>query len=126
MAANPKTAPAGRGYTQADWEEVSSNPEWTTEEMAKARPFAEVLPELAASARRVRGKQKAPTKQLVSLRLDRSIIEAFKAEGAGWQRRINEVLRHAVGAGRAASAGPMNQQSEGKIGRALRRRSESR
>ena len=133
MTTKATTAPEGRGYAQADWDQVSDNPEWTAEEMARAQPFSEVLPELAASARRVRGKQKAPTKQLVSLRLDRSIIEAFKAEGAGWQRRINEALRHAVGAGRAASAGPMNQQSEGmnqqsegKIGRALRRRSESR
>lgn len=64
--------------------------------MAKARPFAEVLPELAASARRVRGKQKTPTKQLVSLRLDRSIIDAFKAEGPGWQSRINEALKLAI------------------------------
>ena len=123
MTAN---APAGRGYTQADWEDVSGNPEWTAEEMAKAKPFAEVLPELAASAKRVRGKQEASTKQLVSLRLDRSIIEAFKAEGAGWQSRINAALKHAVGAGRPASAGPAKQQSEGRTGRAVRRRSESR
>jgi uncharacterized protein (DUF4415 family) len=91
-----KAAPAGRGYTQADWDEVSDNPEWTAEEMAKAKPFAEVFPELAASARRVRGKQKAPTKQLVSLRLDRSIVDAFKAEGPGWQSRINEALKRVI------------------------------
>ena len=104
MAAKTKTAPAGRLYTPADWDDVSDNPEWTAEEMAKAKPFAEVLPELAASARRVRGKQKAPTKQLVSLRLDRSIIEAFKAEGPGWQSRINEALKRTVGALPADSA----------------------
>jgi uncharacterized protein (DUF4415 family)/uncharacterized DUF497 family protein len=87
---------AGRGYTQADWDDVSDNPEWTAEEMAKAKPFAEVFPELAASARRARGKQKAPTKQLVSLRLDRSIVDAFKAEGPGWQTRMNEALKRAI------------------------------
>ncbi len=97
MTTKTKAAPAGRAYTQADWDDVSDNPEWTAEEMAKARPFAEVLPELAASARRVRGKQKAPTKQLVSLRLDRSVIDAFKAEGPGWQSRINEALKRAIG-----------------------------
>ena len=64
--------------------------------MAKAKPFAEVFPELAASARRVRGKQKAPTKLLVSLRLDRSVVEAFKAEGPGWQSRMNEALKQAA------------------------------
>jgi uncharacterized protein (DUF4415 family) len=64
--------------------------------MAKAKPFAEVFPELAASARRVRGKQKAPTKQLVSLRLDRSVVDAFKGEGPGWQSRMKEALKRAI------------------------------
>ena len=57
---------------------------------------AEVFPDLAASARRPRGKQKAPTKQLVSLRLDREVIEAFKAEGRGWQSRMSEALKEAI------------------------------
>jgi uncharacterized protein (DUF4415 family) len=29
--------------------------------------------------------------------LDPDIIEAFKAEGAGWQSRINDALRKAAG-----------------------------
>ncbi len=36
------------------------------------------------------------TKQPVTLRLDRDIVAHFKAEGAGWQTRINEALRRAV------------------------------
>lgn len=36
-----------------------------------------------------------PKKQ-VTLRLDADLIEAFKAQGAGWQTRINEALRQAV------------------------------
>jgi uncharacterized protein (DUF4415 family) len=43
-----------------------------------------------------RGKQRAATKQLVSLRLSPSVIEHFKATGPGWQTRIDEVLRKAV------------------------------
>ncbi len=39
--------------------DVSDSPEFTSEEMATAKPFAEAFPELAASAKRVRGKQKA-------------------------------------------------------------------
>lgn len=85
-----------RGYTQADLDDVSDTPEFTEAEMAKAKPFAEIFPELAASAKRTRGKQRAPTKQLVSLRLDRAVIEAFKASGPGWQRRINEALKGAA------------------------------
>lgn len=36
-------------------------------------------------------------KQLVSLRLDPDVIARFKADGPGWQARINETLRKAVG-----------------------------
>jgi uncharacterized protein (DUF4415 family) len=46
--------------------------------------------------RRGRGLQKAPTKRLVSMRLDAEVIEAFRATGAGWQSRLNEQLRTAV------------------------------
>jgi len=88
----------GHGFTKADWDEVSDNPEWTEEDFAKAKPFAEVFPELAASIKRTRGKQKAPTKQLVSIRLDRDVLAAFKATGTGWQSRVNAALRRAAAA----------------------------
>lgn len=77
-------------------DEVSDSPEFTAEEVSRVRPFGEVFPGLAASARRVRGKQKSPTKQLVSLRLDREVIEAFKAKGAGWRSLMNAALKAAV------------------------------
>ena len=83
-------------YTDKDLREVLDNPEWTEEDFAKARPFSEVFPDLAESLRRVRGPQKAPTKQLVSLRLDRDVVAHFKATGPGWQTRINDVLRDAM------------------------------
>ena len=84
------------GFTKRDWDEVSDNPELTKEQLETVRPFAEVFPDLAAGVKRTRGKQKAPTKQLVSVRLDRDVLVAFKATGAGWQRRINEALRRAA------------------------------
>ena len=83
-------------YTQEDWDEVSDNPEWTAEDFAKARPFVEAFPELAEKIRRARGPQKAPTKALVSLRIDKDILERFKADGPGWQSRINDALRKAI------------------------------
>jgi len=43
--------------------------------------------------RRSRGRPKlAHPKHLVSLRLDVNVIAAFKADGPGWQTRINAVL----------------------------------
>jgi len=82
-----------KGYSTRDLREVSDNPELTKNDFAKARPFAEVFPALAASIRRGRGPNKAPTKKLVSLRLSGQVIEAYKAKGPGWQSRIDADLR---------------------------------
>ena len=40
----------------------------------------------------VRGRQKAPKKVPVSLRLSPDVVEHFKATGAGWQGRIDAAL----------------------------------
>jgi hypothetical protein len=52
MGKQQKPFKPGRGYTKKDWEAVQS-PELTAEQMAKAKPFAEVFPNLAASSREV-------------------------------------------------------------------------
>ncbi len=39
-----------------------------------------------------RGKQKKPTKILVTMRFSREVLDYFKASGEGWQTRINETL----------------------------------
>jgi uncharacterized protein (DUF4415 family) len=72
------------------------NPPWPDEMIARARPAVEVAPEIVAAYRRTRGRQKAPTKNLVSLRLDPDVIEHFRKGGPGWQSRINEALRKAA------------------------------
>lgn len=41
---------------------------------------------------KTRGKQHAPTKTATTLRLDRAVLEYFKAGGKGYQTRINQVL----------------------------------
>jgi uncharacterized protein (DUF4415 family) len=85
-----------KGYTAKDLSEVSFNPRWTKEDFAKAKPFAEVFPELAASTRRGRGPNKAPTKKLVSLRLSPDVVEHYRSKGPGWQTKIDETLRKAA------------------------------
>jgi uncharacterized protein (DUF4415 family) len=42
-------------------------------------------------------------REQVTLRIDQDVLEIFREDGAGWQDRINAVLREAV-AGRLASA----------------------
>jgi uncharacterized protein (DUF4415 family) len=45
--------------------------------------------------------EKRPTipgaKELVSLRIDRDVLEHFQSAGPGWQDRINDALRQAAG-----------------------------
>jgi uncharacterized protein (DUF4415 family) len=82
-----------KGYSARDLRDVSDSPELTKKDFAKMRAFAQVLPELAASVRKGRGPNKAPIKQLVSLRLSGQVIEAYKAKGPGWQSRIDADLR---------------------------------
>jgi uncharacterized protein (DUF4415 family) len=36
-------------------------------------------------------------KQAISLRVDADVLDRFKADGPGWQGRMNEALRKAVG-----------------------------
>jgi uncharacterized protein (DUF4415 family) len=81
-----------RKFGKADMDAVSDNPELTAEEIATAKPFGEVFPELAAKMRR-RGTQKAPTKVSTTIRLSREVVEHFRAGGAGWQSRIDSALR---------------------------------
>ena len=69
-------------------------PELTGEFFRKARPIAE-FPELQRALERARGQrgpQKAPTKERVTLRLDRDVVESYRAAGPGWQTRINDDL----------------------------------
>ena len=45
-----------------------------------------------------RGRPKvAATKVSTTIRLDPDVLAAFKADGPGWQTRINQVLRKSVG-----------------------------
>jgi uncharacterized protein (DUF4415 family) len=77
--------------------EIARDPdafELTDEMWARMRPAVEVAPEIVAAYRRRRGPQKAPTKQLVSIRLDRDVVAYFRKRGVvGWQQRVNEALR---------------------------------
>ena len=48
-----------------------------------------------------RGRPRADyPKVLVSLRLDQDVLARLRADGPGWQTRVNEMLRKAVGDGK--------------------------
>jgi len=72
------------------------SPEWTDADFARSKSL-DHFPELArlVRGRGERGPQKAPTKQQVTLHLDRDVVDRFRATGSGWQSRINDALRRA-------------------------------
>jgi uncharacterized protein (DUF4415 family) len=59
----------------------ADNPPWTEDMLG------------APILKRGRGPQTAPTKVLTSVRLDADILEFFKSQGAGYQSKMNEVLK---------------------------------
>lgn len=76
-------------------------PELTPDMMQRARTIFEIpkLTDLAELVRRG-GRPALPEryrKRRVSIMLDPDVIEHFKAEGKGWQTRVNAALRKAAG-----------------------------
>ena len=74
-------------------------PEATDDQIARAKPFQDVFPELASNLRKnLGGRPRSENpKVAVSLRLDQEVVARFKAQGPGWQSRMNEALRSAAG-----------------------------
>ena len=63
------------------------SPEITETEAARARFAHEFYPEWYRTV---------PVKQQIPIKIDKDILEALKAEGKGYQTRINKILRDAV------------------------------
>jgi uncharacterized protein (DUF4415 family) len=92
----PELSDAEEAAIQAQIAEDPDSPELTEEDFARLRPAQEVLPpDLYASLTRSKGGRPKSdvTKVPVTLRVDPDTLAAYKATGAGWQTRMNEVLR---------------------------------
>jgi uncharacterized protein (DUF4415 family) len=74
--ANP---PKVRRTIDADVVRAADAPEWT--------------PEMFARAVARKGLKPVPKKALLSLRIDSDVIEWFRKQGAGYQSRMNALLR---------------------------------
>ena len=83
-----------------DHPDFDDNPEWTDADFAKARPASEVLPTgLYKALTNGRGQAKNPTKTPVSIRLSARVLNHYRAQGAGWQTRLNSDLEALIGEG---------------------------
>lgn len=77
--------------TESDWVDPDDAPELTDEWFETADVYdGEKL------ISRGRPKSDSP-KQAISLRVDADVLDKFKADGPGWQSRMNEALRKAAG-----------------------------
>lgn len=94
-------AAPGKSRTLTAKEEAA----WATAVVVKGGGYAAVKAAVAEAKKRgQRGKQIAPTKQLVSVRYSPEVLSFFKATGAGWQTRMDDALKEWVSsqAGQAA------------------------
>ena len=63
---------------------------------ADLRSFSRAAEALPASLRRkvgVRGLQKAPVKERITIRLSQEVVQRFRATGDGWQTRVDAALQ---------------------------------
>ncbi len=67
--------------------------ELTAEDLKKFRPARDVLPDSLQRKLGVRGPQRAPTKERITIRLSQDVVQRFRATGEGWQTRVDAALR---------------------------------
>ena len=75
--------------------------DWDEQWFVETKLPLKVQPNVPEPVQRTRGKQKAPRKQDIHIRLDTDVIEHFKRDGRGWQTRINDTLRKIIEVERA-------------------------
>ncbi len=92
VSPTPNEDYASNAAVAADPEASELDDDW----FKRARPASEVVPHVVQRYRRTRGKQRAPTKNQITLRLDEDLVLHFRETGKGWQTRINDTLRRAV------------------------------
>lgn len=85
--------------TKQAWVDPDDAPPLTAEffERAELSIGGKIVREATGTlTRRGRPKAERPKKQ-VTFRLDQELVEKLKALGPGWQSRVNQILKEAVG-----------------------------
>ena len=83
--------------SRVDWR---SYPQWQIHHADRQTRWLPPKPPSSRSRslrRRHAKRSAAPTgRELVSIRIDRAVLDYFQEDGPGWQDRINDTLRHAI------------------------------
>lgn len=93
--------------------------ELTADEFRHGADTLDVFPDFMqalGTLRRQRGPQQPRTKERVGLRLDRAIVDHFRATGPGWQSRVNALLLGHVQGVQATSTHPVAPGSRAERG----------
>ena len=99
--------------SKTDWARVDATTQEEVERQIASDPDDWLTD---ANAVLIRGLPPMPNKQRVNIRLDREVLDYFRASGRGYQTRINQVLKMFV-----ERAGKSGKQSSGKEQRKARR-----
>lgn len=68
--------------------------ELTANDLTAFRPARRALPESVRRKIGVRGPQKSPTKERITIRLSQDVVQRFRATGEGWQTRVDVALQN--------------------------------
>jgi uncharacterized protein (DUF4415 family) len=83
IAEDPDTAPE---LTDGEWNEGEV---WEGDRyLGRAKDFE--------NGKRKGGRPKGGTKEMITIRIDRDVLDRFRAGGPGWQTRLNDTLRAAA------------------------------
>ena len=67
--------------------------ELTAADLKRFRPAQEVLPKTLLAKLKVRGPQKEPIKERITIRLSPEVVQRFRETGDGWQTRVDAALK---------------------------------
>ena len=78
--------------------------ELTAADLKRFRPARQVLPDTLLAKLKVRGPQKAPVKERITIRLSPEVVQQFRKTGDGWQARVDAALKDWLGSRKMAKA----------------------
>ncbi len=62
-------------------------------DMKRMRPARKALPVSLRARVGIRGPQKSPTKERITIRFSPEVVKRFRATGDGWQTRVDAALQ---------------------------------
>jgi uncharacterized protein (DUF4415 family) len=67
--------------------------ELTAADMKRFQNVKQALPDTLLNKLNVRGPQKTPTKERITIRLSPEVVQRFRDTGDGWQSRVDTALK---------------------------------